>query len=342
MQTRKRSLEESTAISTFSEEPSATVEPSLLQFPTPPASTSSVPSTPTPSSDSSQTDDRPMKKQRGRRNARTEEEKKARAEERALRNRRAAQESRDRKKKQFELMENENRGLLEENKLLKEKLAALEGKLSALEQLESEELVEKSEEEQVLEVTNDFATTHYPAEVMFHDLQCQAISQFRPLLSRISISPPFSITPSILSSREKKILNSCSPIPIRRRKAVASLTSLSTLIIQRTSSSPQSTTLQQLSSEFRATLDGLNTGSPDCGAEMMMCTIGGRDAMVDERFHSNILSVHPFCSELQLIVSANLGTDGNRTYSNLIYNENFLLNQFLPFLTFSAGLFHSS
>jgi hypothetical protein len=64
-----------------------------------------------------------------KRKPRTEEEKEARANERIMRNRRAAQESRDRKKRQFEALEEENRQLQEEREQLNQRIDQLELRL---------------------------------------------------------------------------------------------------------------------------------------------------------------------------------------------------------------------
>jgi hypothetical protein len=68
-----------------------------------------------------------------KRKPRTEEEKEARANERIMRNRRAAQESRDRKKRQFEALEEENRHLQEEREQLKQRIDRLESRLQQFE-----------------------------------------------------------------------------------------------------------------------------------------------------------------------------------------------------------------
>ena len=88
------------------------------------------PSSPAESSMSSSVEPTPKKTKR---KARTEEEKEARANERIMRNRRAAQESRDRKKRQFEALEEENRHLQEERDQLKERIDRLELRLQQLE-----------------------------------------------------------------------------------------------------------------------------------------------------------------------------------------------------------------
>src|SRR5947208_6446822 len=61
-----------------------------------------------------------------KRKAKTEEEKEARAYERTMRNRRAAQESRDRKKRQLEALEEENRRLQQENEQMKKRIRSEE------------------------------------------------------------------------------------------------------------------------------------------------------------------------------------------------------------------------
>jgi len=67
---------------------------------------------------------------RVKRKARTEEEKQASAYERTMRNRRAAQESRDRKKRQVEALEEENQRLLEENASMRRRIEQLEAQQS--------------------------------------------------------------------------------------------------------------------------------------------------------------------------------------------------------------------
>jgi len=175
MHTRKRSLEEAaksppptppTNASAFSfNENNSVIEPSMLRLLTP-ESTASPPSTPGTCQDLDQVDEeRPKKKQRSRRNAKTEEEKKARAEERALRNRRAAQESRDRKRQLFEALEKDNERLRMENLLLKEKLASLECRVTIMESTDSVvsggDMIPPVKEE--VGEKNEIAQAHYPA-----------------------------------------------------------------------------------------------------------------------------------------------------------------------------------
>jgi bZIP transcription factor len=135
-----------------------------------------------------------------KRKARTEEEKEVRAYERTMRNRRAAQESRDRKKRQFEALEEENKRLHVENKKMKQRIKQLEQQhppynlaldvpLSPLPQsskcetldsdLESEScastspatsfIVVKQEDPESLDLEESLSTFH-PAVV--NDLQC--------------------------------------------------------------------------------------------------------------------------------------------------------------------------
>jgi Basic region leucine zipper len=268
MYTRKRALAESLGQTTHQNPSSvnvdsSTVEPSLLQLASPPASlASSLPNSPTPEPSD---DGHQPKKQRIRRNAKTEEEKKARAEERALRNRRAAQESRDRRRKQFEHMESENKELMTENLLLKEKLATLESKLSLLEQAESDEILAVNDiNSQGAEAEDGIATTHYPAVIMYQDQLCQAIP---------SLLHPSS-TPSLISTYQaNQTISHISLDPvqstIRRKQSAAHSTNFWISTVQQPIFSPM-TFLQIVQSEFYATFDGLNIGSPEKGAETTM------------------------------------------------------------------------
>jgi hypothetical protein len=251
MQTRKHGLEDPpvTPSSELSNtDSSAIIEPSMLHLPTPESYTSV--SSPTISSDSP-----PPKKQRTRRNAKTDEEKAARAEERALRNRKAAQDSRDRRKRQHEILEIENERLQKENDMLKQRLDMLEGRITSMEgsQVEDEE------------VGSDFVQTHCPAVVMSYDQPCHTISlpsisprsSQRPMMSTLhsntskKISTPISI--SMVSHKTFYLTNLCNfPKP---RQVTCSL---------------RITLSEKLLFESYATFDSLNTGSLENGAEIKM------------------------------------------------------------------------
>jgi Basic region leucine zipper len=264
MQTRKRSFEETPATpsSEIDFADVASIEPSMLHLPTPESYTSSV------SSPSVSECSRPQKKQRTRRNAKTEEEKTARAEERAVRNRKAAQESRDRRKRQYDLLEVENTQLRKENELLKQRLDALEGRITTMEvsgEMEGKDIGEA-------EVGSDFVQTHYPAVVMSYDQQCHTISLPPPTVPRRT--SPNSI------SRRSYLRPTFPDINTHKRKSTGYSTVSTTMfnlknlcsfpICRQVTFPSRIMELEKLASKSCATSESLNTGSLDFGAEMKM------------------------------------------------------------------------
>jgi Basic region leucine zipper len=333
MHTRKRSLEEGSVTPTTTssilacglfpsfDDPISTtptpqipfIEPSTLRLLTP-ESTASPPSTPNTSERCSSSPatsfeaERPKKKARTRRNAKTEEEKQARAEERAVRNRRAAQESRDRKKQAFDILEKDNARLRAENQLLKERLASLESRMD----LTESDCVVKSE----VEEDNRMVETH-PAVVM-SDQQCQAIRSplRRPQTLRTTTFSDLKISSLSLSS----LITNSSQLKTISNGYSAFLTSPSKQLRRH----PQRTTLSTLislrkvsSSKSRATGDGLNTGSPHFGAEMMT-TI--QDVMESEFDMS--LDAKGGAQVLQVVLSASCLYLGNGLGVNSGYISN--------------------
>jgi hypothetical protein len=276
MQTRKRSFEEipATPPSETDVADVASIEPSMLHLPTPESYASSV-SSPSVSECSP-----PQKKQRTRRNAKTEEEKATRAEERAVRNRKAAQESRDRRKRQYEILESENAQLRQENELLKKRLDALEGRITTMEVLDGMEGKETGE----VEVGSDFVQTHYPAVVMSYDQQCHTISLPPPPSPRRTF--PNSI------SRRFYLHPTFPDINIHKRKSTGYSTVSRTIfnlknlcsfpMCRRVTFPSRIMKLERLASKSCATFESLNTGSLDFGAEMKMFFIFGDVFVIDE------------------------------------------------------------
>ena len=263
MQTRKHSLEDppvtpSSELSNI--DASAIIEPSMLHLPTPESYTSV--SSPTTSNYSP-----PTKKQRTRRNAKTDEEKAARAEERALRNRKAAQDSRDRRKRQHEILEIENQRLQKENEMLKQRLDMLEGRITSMEgsQVDVNGGVEDRE------FGSDFVQTHCPAVVMSYDQPCHTISLPSPMTPRTSLpsillhSSRHPIMPTLSSNASKKISTSISMVS---HKTSYSTNLCNFPIPQQVTYSSRITLSEKLLFESCATLDSLNTGSLENGAEI--------------------------------------------------------------------------
>jgi bZIP transcription factor len=101
-----------------------------------------------------------------------------------MRNRRAAQESRDRKKRQFEALEDENRLLQEENKRMKVRIEQLESQQSSF-NLPFHQILSTHPQDPVLKCEplspenftcepfspEEFESTFHPAAVEY-DLQC--------------------------------------------------------------------------------------------------------------------------------------------------------------------------
>lgn len=258
MHTRKRSIDQAS-------EAASVVEPSQLLLLTPQsqASPSPVPSTPQPSSS--------HKKQRTRRNAKTEEEKQARADERALRNRRAAQESRDRRKKQLEQLETDNERLRAENDSLRNRLEILESQVNGM----AQELEQDPKRE-----VEEIVPTHYPAVVMSLDPQCQTISS--PPLRQMPTTPPSSTSTSTLSLRSKRshnqMLNQSNPS--NSQTICLSLTNLPFCLRQWMISSLR-ISCPTACIDFCATFESLNTGSLDIGAGLKCNSVSGCESVSD-------------------------------------------------------------
>ena len=236
----------------------------MLHFPTP-ESCASAPSTPAGTKDSGDSDGPAFKKQRKRNKAKSDVDLKSREDERAAKNRRAAQESRDRKRQLFETLEADNDRLRRENQSLKERLASLEGRMEKLGSQDT--CVEEMKEE-------DPAQTHCPAVVMSHDQQCQAGS-LRPFQPTITLTAPSIFCPSFLSHRN----------PPSQPKRIFNFSSTSQTSLIHPNSTITSNTLHlrlsrlsllQTSSRSCATLDSSNSGSLDSGAKLWVSAEGWR------------------------------------------------------------------
>jgi len=264
MQTRKRSLEEVFPNNFDVQLTSTLVEPSMLHFPTPESCTS-APSTPAGTKDSGDSDGPAFKKQRKRNKPKSPDDLKSREDERAAKNRRAAQESRDRKRQHYETLEGDNERLRLENQSLKERLESLEGRMEKLESQDT--CVEETKEE-------DPAQTHCPAVVMSHDQQCQAGS-LRPFQPTITRTAPSIFCPSFLNHTN----------PPSQSKRISTFFSTSQTLTIHPNSTTTSTSLLlhlsrlsllQTSSRSCATLDSLNSGSLDSGAKLWVSAEGWR------------------------------------------------------------------
>jgi bZIP transcription factor len=306
MQTRKRAMQEFTFSfpttpgleiqTSASPQPPTMVQPSMLHLPTPESFVSSEPSTPS-YLDPLDTE-QPKKKQRTRRNAKTEEEKVARAEERAVRNRRAAQESRDRKKKLYDVLELENERLRAENKHLRERMQRLEERFAGVEDMEVKEVkleVEGGE-------GDELARTH-PAVVLSLDQQCRAglvsppsqISSCNRISTSFcrnpsprypSLSTPLSTSPTTKTFNTTKTSNTTKMTPPNTptyTRNSSPTTSTRSPECQKTFS-PQMESLTDLLFDSCATFDSLNMGSLDRGAEMTTEASLGEVSMADESF----------------------------------------------------------
>jgi hypothetical protein len=239
-----------------------------------PASSSNDSSSPPPG-------DHPPPAKKTKRKARTEEEKEARAQERTLRNRRAAQESRDRKKRQFESLEEENKRLQEENAKMKARIEQLEsqqfqlvsthhsatlgdvldaaatvGGSMEVDSPASEAVIKVKEEESCLE------STFHPA-VMEPVLDQQCLSSN----SLSSTFPPLSTT-TIMPSRLSRTLPTLSTITLWLISSI--LLSVLIRIYMKEEHSPLPAYLLKmmvLPCSAPATFNSLNTGSLFTGAE---------------------------------------------------------------------------
>jgi hypothetical protein len=145
-----------------------------------------------------------------KRKARTEEEKEVRAHERTMRNRRAAQESRDRKKRQFEVLEEENKRLLEENQQMKRRIELLEQRHQLFTittpPTDDDVVIVKSEEEEEtagIFSSKSFESTFHSAAMKFNkDQQCHSIS-----LKNYSRLFPFLTTICVLYHNQSWMMN---------------------------------------------------------------------------------------------------------------------------------------
>jgi bZIP transcription factor len=300
MQTRKRALEvifvpasPGLDIPESSPQPSF-IQPSMLHLPTPESFVSSPP--PTPSNITDSISDQPNKKQRTRRNAKTEEEKAARAEERAERNRKAAKESRDRKKDLYNTLEQENERLRTENQMLRERMQSLEERFAIMEVSEVKQQYGDGE------MQIDFGQTHCPAAVMSHDQQCHPISISLPSQNTrcsqksrnpsLSISDAFNPTPVKRSTRSTSQTLTPQRSTSRRSLNLPNKTSITfspqslchTSTGQRENLSPRLPTSMRLLFDSCATLDGLNASSLDRGAEIISQASFGEVSVADKRF----------------------------------------------------------
>jgi hypothetical protein len=309
MQTRKRAMQEFTfsfpptpgleTQTSTSPQPPTMVQPSMLHLLTPESSVSSEP--PTPSYLDSLETDQPKKKQRTRRNAKTEEEKIVRAEERAVRNRRAAQESRDRKKKLYDVLEQENERLLAENQHLRERMQRLEERFAGIEDMEVKEVKEVKEEVEEVEGDgeDELARTH-PAVVLSLDQQCRAssLSPTSKISSHNSISTSFRRNPvrrypSPSTSRSNNLTSNTTKTTKRTKRTPPNTSMYSRISSPTTSThspecqkifSPQMTSSTEFLFDSCATFDSLNIGSLDRGAEMTTEASFGEVSLADESF----------------------------------------------------------
>ena len=274
MQTRKRSLEDVSSRDADVPLPLTLVEPSMLHISTPERCTSSAASTPARTRHTDDAEDPPVKKPRKRSKAKTPDEIKACEDERAARNRRAAQESRERKRQLFESLESENEQLRQENRALKEQLATLE---AWMEKFESQEAV-------VEEVKDENpAKTHCPAVVMSRDQQCQARSLRTfpptPFLPIPSIFFHSSLNPESSISQLHQVKTTSNFSSIRSQISIIQSNSMTTSTFLRRPHS-QPCPLAYLSRPC-ATLDSLNSSSLDSGVKfwtsskaMRACDLG--------------------------------------------------------------------
>jgi hypothetical protein len=208
----------------------------------------------------------PQKKQRTRRNAKTDEEKQARSEERAQRNRRAAQESRDRKKKQLEHLEKDNERLRQENDLLMSRMELLESRMKRLEQ-------HGLGQEEVKQEVDEIVQAHYPAVVMSLGQQCQTISSPPPRqtqrLSQKLHSSTSILTRSLLSNQACRRM--CSRLKQKQSQRLQTtllpLTNLCSFLQHQWMISSLRISYLNVCTNSCATFDSLNTGSLEIGAE---------------------------------------------------------------------------
>jgi hypothetical protein len=200
------------------------------------------PSSPTPSSTE------PPARRVKRKMARTEEEKEANAYERSMRNRRAAQESRDRRKRQLEALEEENRRLQEENVNMKLRIEQLEAQKQSSDTIDpkptySSQPVLKAE----VFSPERFESTFHPA-AMEYDQQCP------------SSSLKITSTPTLMSVSTCSVYNPLYFLwtNLRLQRLFSTLSSSTTQISSKLARSP-------------ATSNSLNICSLFLGAENVFC-----------------------------------------------------------------------
>jgi hypothetical protein len=226
-----------------------------------------VPSTPQPPS---------CKKQRTRRNAKTEQEKQTRADERALRNRRAAQESRDRRKKQLEHLEGDNEQLRTENESLRKRLELLESRVNGM----AQELVQEVKPE-----VDEIVPTHYPAVVMSLDQQCQTISS-SPLLQTQPSSQKRPSSTSILklSLRSNRLYSQMlNKLNLSNSQTICPpLTNLRNFLLLQWMISSLRISCPSACIDSCATFESLNTGSLDIGAALKSNSFSGYESVSDD------------------------------------------------------------
>lgn len=246
-----------------------------------PASSSNDSSSPPPSGD------HPPPAKKTKRKARTEEEKEVRAQERTMRNRRAAQESRDRKKRQFESLEEENKRLQEENAKMKARIEQLESQqfqlvsthhsatlgdvLGAAATVGGAMEVDSPASEAVSEVKED-EEEESCLESTFHPAVMESVSDQQCLSSNSlsSTSPPLSTTMTTPTpSRLSRTLPTLSTITLLLISSI--LLSILIRIYMKEEHSPLPAYLLKtmvLPRSAPATFNSLNTGSLFTGAEM--------------------------------------------------------------------------
>jgi hypothetical protein len=322
MQTRKHSLEDppvtpsSSALSNL--DVSSIIEPSMLHLPTPESYSSSV-SSPTASHYSP-----PAKKQRTRRNAKTEEEKAERAEERALRNRKAAQDSRDRRKRQHEVLEKENLRLHKENETLKQRLDILEGRIIGM---EGSQVMDGNSEVTDGEVGSDFVQTHYPAVVMSYDLLCHTISLPSPPRKPRTSLPSISLRSSrrpIMPTFSSNVSQTSTSFSMASPRKFYSTNLCNFPISQRVTYSSWIMQSGKLLFESRATFDSLNTGSLEIGAKMKMEASFGRVSLSDKGAIAIRGDLYRFALEF-LSLGLLVGNEGGCTGDGIINRWNTLI-----------------
>lgn len=178
-----------------------------------------------------------------------------------MRNRRAAQESRDRKKRQFEVLEEENRRLQDENAEMKRRIEQLEAQQQqynlifdsnvtpppAGENDLADEAIVKTE----VFSPESFDMTFHPAEMEFNDPQCRSIS--------LAITTPFLLAMTSLRLWQRRQLQLFSTLFSLMTKTWISLLNVETPAYL-----------------LPATFNSSNTGSLFTGAENRLCRFTGQ------------------------------------------------------------------